>query len=100
MPYTLAYYKEAVQDVAQAKVWYYNQQKGLERRFAADVKNAIIRLKTNPHVHTVRYKNIRVAHPDVFPYSIHFYIEEGDKRIVIVGVVHNNRDFSFFNFRQ
>ena len=48
MPYSLAYYREAKKDISEAKLWYYNQQKGLEKRFAGDVKNAIIRLRANP----------------------------------------------------
>ena len=100
MLYNLAYYKEAKKDIARAKVWYYNQQKGLEKRFASDIKKAIKRLKLNPYVHAVRYKQNRIAHPDVFPYSIHFYIEEDNKRIVIIGVVHTSQDFDFLNYRH
>ncbi len=100
MPYSLAYYKEAKKDITEAKLWYFNQQKGLEKRFADDVKNAILRLSANPYVHSIRHKNTRIAHPDIFPYSIHFYIEEQAKRIVIIGIVHNNRSLDFLKNRK
>lgn len=100
MSYSLAYFKEAKNDINKAKLWYHNQQKGLEKRFAADIKKAIGRLKLNPYVHTIRYKKNRIAHPDVFPYSIHFYIDEDNGRIVIIGVVHNSRNFDFLKIRK
>ncbi|MCD6012081.1 MAG: plasmid stabilization system [Flavipsychrobacter sp.] len=100
MPYKLAYFKEARQDIRDAKEWYYDQLKGLEKRFSDDVKIAITRLKTNPYAHAVRYKKIRIAHPDIFPYSIHYYIDEELTRIVIIGIIHNSRDSGFLNRRK
>ena len=100
MPYRLTYFKEAKNDITEAKIWYHSQPKGLEKRFAEDIKKAVVRLKLNPYVHTIRYKKNRVAHPDVFPYSIHFYIDEANKRIVIIGVVHNSRNFDFLMQRK
>jgi hypothetical protein len=67
---------------------------------AEDVKKTIIRLKSTPYVHAIRRKNIRIAHPDVFPYSMHYYIDEALKRIVNIGIVHNSRDTEFLNIRK
>ncbi len=100
MSYRLTYYKEASNDIHDTKIWYHTQQKGLEKRFAEDIKKAITRLKHNPYIYAIRYKNNRVAHPDVFPYSIHFYIDETNRRIVIIGIVHNSRNFDFLNERK
>ncbi len=100
MSYRLAYFKEVANDINEAKIWYHNQQKGLEKRFAEDIRKAIVRLKTNPHVHAIRYRKNRIAHPDIFPYSIHFYINEELKRIVIIGVTHNSRNFDFLKQRK
>ena len=92
MPYKLVYFDEVKQDVKEAKDWYRLQVKGLEKRFAQDIKAAILRLKERPTVHAIRYKNIRIAHPDVFPYAIHFYIDEHSQTIVITAIVHNSRN--------
>jgi len=97
--YRLAYFDEARTDIADAKKWYYDQLAGLEKRFAEDVKIAIIRLKINPFVHAIRYKKVRVAHPDIFPYSIHYYIDEAQKRIVVIGITHVSRDDEFLRKR-
>jgi mRNA-degrading endonuclease RelE of RelBE toxin-antitoxin system len=92
MRYQIVYLDEVHIDIRDAKEWYKLQLAGLNKKFAEDIKAAIIRLKENPFAHTVRYKNIRIAHPDIFPYSIHFYIDEGLNTIVITAVVHTKRD--------
>ena len=92
MPYKIVYFDEVKNDVKEAKDWYRLQVKGLEKRFAQDIKAAIVRLKNRPTVHAIRYKNIRIAHPDVFPYAIHFYIDEPSQTIVITAIVHNSRN--------
>ncbi len=91
MPYTLSYFKDVKLDVKDAKVWYKKQQVGLENRFADSIKNALVRLQQNPFVFAVRYKNIRIAHPKVFPYSIHFFVDDDKQQIVIIAIVHNKR---------
>ena len=67
MVYKVLFFDEVRQDIKEAKNWYQSQLKGLEKRFAEDIKIAISRWKERPAVHTIRYKNIRIAHPDVFP---------------------------------
>lgn len=91
MPYKVVYFDEVKLDIKEAKEWYRLQVKGLEKRFAKDIKTAILRIKDRPSVHAIRYKNIRIAHPDVFPYAIHFYIDEPADQIVITAIVHNHR---------
>jgi hypothetical protein len=92
MPYKLVYFDEVKQDIQEAKEWYRLQVKGLEKRFAQDIKSAILRLKERPTVHAIRYKNVRIAHPDVFPYAIHFYVDEPSQTIIITAIVHNRRN--------
>jgi hypothetical protein len=99
MPYKIVYFDEVKLDIKEAKDWYRFQVKGLEKRFALDIKTAILRLKDRPEVHAIRYRNIRIAHPDVFPYSIHFYIDEPAQTIVITAIVHNSRDPLFSKAR-
>jgi plasmid stabilization system protein ParE len=91
MPYSLFYFSDVKQDVKEAKTWYKEQQDGLEKRFADSIKTAISKLQKNPFAYAVRYKNIRIAHPKIFPYGIHFYTDETKKQIVIIAIVHNKR---------
>ncbi len=91
MPYSLFYFDDAKSDITKAKEWYKEQMDGLEKRFAEAIKTAILKLQTNPFAYSIRYKNIRIAHPKTFPYCIHFYVNEEINQIVIIAIVHNKR---------
>jgi mRNA-degrading endonuclease RelE of RelBE toxin-antitoxin system len=99
MPYKIVYFDEVKLDIKEAKDWYRLQVKDLEKRFAQDIKAAILRLKDRPTVHAIRYKNVRIAHPDVFHYAIHFYIDEPSQTIIITAIVHNSRN-PLFSYKR
>lgn len=92
MSYSLSYFSDVSLDVKKAKIWYKNQQLGLEKRFARSIKICILTLQENPFIYAVRYKNIRIAHTKIFPYGIHFYIDDINKQIVVIAIVHNKRN--------
>jgi len=91
MDYQLFYLDEVIQDVRQAKEWYKEQQEGLETEFALAIERALLQLIQKPAAYSVRYKNIRIAHPKRFPYNIHFYIEQAESAVVIIAIVHSKR---------
>lgn len=99
MGWKLAYYDEVLLDVRDARKWYFDQQKGLEKRFAEDVKKCIARLQKNPLNYEVRYKQVRLAYCTVFPYAIHFYIDEPAKQLVVIAIVHQHRHPDFAKSR-
>jgi hypothetical protein len=92
MAWKLYYYDEVAVDVADAKKWYRKQQKYLDKRFAEDVKISLDRLQKNPLNYEIKYRNVRIAYCDIFPYAVHFYADELIKRIVIIAIVHQHRD--------
>ena len=92
MAWKLAYYDAVKPGVRDAKDWYYAQQKGLEKRFADDVKKCTSRLQKNPYHYEVKYKQVRTALCTIFPYAIHFYIDEAAQQLVIIAIVHQHRD--------
>ncbi len=100
MAFRLSYFKAVKDDIAEAKKWYRIQLPGLEKRFAKDLKNTVNRLVPNPYAHAIRYEKFRIIHTDIFPYSIHFFIDDTVNRIVIVGIVHDSRDSSFLKTRK
>lgn len=71
-PYKIIYTGTAKKDVKFAKAWYKKQLPGLQKRFANSILNAIERLQINPYAYAVRYKNVRIIHPAIFPFGIHF----------------------------
>jgi hypothetical protein len=79
-------HKEVRNDVLQAKEWYKTQQSGLEKRFSAAVKDTIETLISNPLLFAIKYKTVRTAYTAVFPYAVHYHVNEELKTITILGV--------------
>ena len=92
MAYKIFFFDEVKEDIKEAKRWYKKQSLGIEKRFAKDIKNCIISLTQNPYAHAVRYKQVRIAYPLIFPYAVRYYINETNAIIVITAVVHNSRN--------
>jgi len=92
MAWKLAYYDAVKLDVSNAKDWYRKRQKGLEKRFADDVKKCINRLQKNPYHYEIKYRQVRTALCAIFPYAIHFYVDEAAGQLVIIAIVHQHRD--------
>ena len=90
------YFDEVENDIAEAKRWYAEQQTGLDARFAAAVKETVTNILKMPSSYAVRYKNVRIAHTKVFPYNVHFYIDDEKIQVVIIGIIHNKRSSALF----
>lgn len=90
MIYNIINHKEVKIDVLQAKDWYKSQQKGLEKRFANEVKNTLNYLIKNPLLFQVKYKTVRTAYTEIFPYGVHYHINESTQTITILGIFHTS----------
>ena len=81
----------AVDEFRDARKWYASLLvKGLSNKFAHAVKTTIQEILNNPNAFAIRYKNVRIAHTNKFPYAIHFFIE--NDRIVNTAIIFNGRD--------
>jgi len=94
--YKVFYLDEVENDIAVAKQWYADRQEDLDVRFVAAVKETISSILKMPSAYAVRYRNVRIAHTKVFPYNVHFYIDETKLQVVIIGIVHNKRNDALF----
>jgi hypothetical protein len=92
MAYNIQFFDEVINDIQEAKIWYKEKREGLEIEFAWMIEDAIEQIIKMPTSYAIRYKIIRIAHPKVFPYNIHFYIDELNNMIVITAIVHNRRN--------
>jgi hypothetical protein len=90
--YAVFYLDEVKVDLSSAMQWYAQQQEGLDEHFVSAVKEAVSNIIKMPSAYASRYKNVRIAHTKIFPYNIHFYIDEAKKQIIITGIVHNKRN--------
>jgi len=94
--YKVLYLDEVENDIAIAKQWYAEQQKDLDIRFSATIKETLSNILKMPSAYAVRYRNIRIAHTKVFPYNVHFYIDEAQAQVVIIGIIHNKKNNALF----
>jgi plasmid stabilization system protein ParE len=92
MTLELHYYDEVIIDIREAKQWYRKQQRNLDKRFAEDIKITVKRLQKKPLNYEVKYRNVRIAYCDVFPYAVHFYINDSENKLIIIAIVHQHRD--------
>ena len=92
MTYSVQFFDEVINDIQEAKIWYKEKREGLEIEFSWAIEDTIVQIIKMPASYSIRYKSIRIAHPKVFPYNIHFYIDESNYVIVITAIVHNKRN--------
>ena len=94
--YQAKYFDEVADDIREAKEWYKQQQEGLEERFALAVRETILTVLKMPSAYSVRYRNIRIAHTKIFPFNVHFYIDEITDTVVFTGIIFNKKHNAIF----
>ena len=87
---TLFITDEAYLDILDAHVWYNTLAKGLGDEFEQHLEKELNRLLKNPKLFQNKYKNIRVAYLEKFPYGIHYLIDENILKVV--AVFHTSRN--------
>jgi plasmid stabilization system protein ParE len=82
----------AKEDIKEAALWYNKQQPGLGKRFTTEVREKVYFIRQNPKAANIRYNNVRTAVLNVFPFMVHYTIDEGNTTIIISAVLHTNRN--------
>jgi plasmid stabilization system protein ParE len=77
-------------DIRESALWYNKQQKGLGKRFTAQVREKVHFIRQNPNASFTRYGNTKTAIVDVFPFMIHFAVNEPNKLIIVSAVFHTS----------
>lgn len=62
------------------------------KRFTTEVQSKVHFMKQNPKASNVRYDDVRTAILNVFPYMIHFSLDEKNKSIIILAVLYTSRN--------
>lgn len=82
----------AKEDIREAALWYNKRQIGLGKIFTAEVREKVHFVRQNPKVSNIRYDGVRTAILNVFPFMVHYTIEERNKTIIVSAVLHTSRD--------
>lgn len=80
----------AKQDINEAAMWYNAKQKGLGTRFTQRIRNKVHSICRYPKATAIRYDSTRTSILDIFPYMIHYTINESQKTVIISAVFHTS----------
>jgi plasmid stabilization system protein ParE len=82
----------AKSDIKEAASWYNNKQEGLGKRFTAEIRKKVNHIKRNPFTAVIRYDDVRTFVLEIFPFMVHYIINEPEKSIIILGIFHTSRN--------
>jgi len=89
----------ARKDIEDAAVWYQQVREGLGRKFTSEVRQKVEFICKNPHAFAVRYKTIRTAVLESFPFLIHYLVDSRSKTILIIAILHTSRNPAMWDER-
>jgi plasmid stabilization system protein ParE len=81
---------EAEAELAEARLWYAQQQEGLDDALMQRVEEALLQIIETPYAYQVVYRELRRAVLHQFPFAI-FY-RPSDDEIRVFAVYHSSRD--------
>ncbi|WP_375577569.1 type II toxin-antitoxin system RelE/ParE family toxin [Marivirga tractuosa] len=90
MNYRLIVRPEAELDILESSQWYEDRQENLGIRFLDEIEEKLHLITQNPLHYQIRYKNIRLALIEHFPYAIHFLVDQ--KKVIILAVLGTRDD--------
>lgn len=74
----------AKEDIREAARWYNQQRPGLGNRFTREVRGIVKYIKQNPHACNIRYSQVRTALIKVFPFMLHYTVDEDSKTVIVL----------------
>jgi toxin ParE1/3/4 len=94
----LVFSKDSNYDLRDAVDFYDSKQSGLGDRFFSNLSEKIEKIKSNPLHYAIRYKEVRCAKIDNFPFMVHFIVSDDD--IIIIGIIHTSRNPQLWKERK
>jgi plasmid stabilization system protein ParE len=82
----------AKQDIKETARWYNERQSGLGKQFTQHVREKVRFIRQNPKAVAIRYDFIRTAVLDIFPYMVHFSVNDANQLVIISAVLSTHRN--------
>jgi hypothetical protein len=73
---------KATIQIREAALYYNSKSKGLGKRFHGEINICLTQLVVNPYFQ-IRYDEIRRLPVSVFPYMLHFDLNEGLQKVMV-----------------
>jgi len=89
----------AKEDIREAVLWYNERQKGLDKKFISEVREKVKFIRQYPKAANQRYDNIRTAVLKIFPFIIHYTVDDSNKTVIVSAVFHTSRNPDFWKER-
>ena len=80
----------AKQDIRLAAEWYEFKQKGLGKRFVKEVRSKVSYIRSKPNATAIRYGDTRCAVLGIFPFMVHFTVDNSLNLVVVSAVFHTS----------
>ncbi len=90
--YTITLRKRAAKEYLEAIGWYKERSLVAAENFVKEVNEAFIKIELQPADNKNIYKHFYEIKLRKYPYSIVYFIDEGDSRIVISTIFHYKRN--------
>lgn len=95
--YKVVFSAEALLDLNEARDWYNLQQKNLGEEFVQEITILIQNIVANPLLYAIKYDTIRTGICKVFPYAVHYELDENSYLISIISIFHFSRRPTWLN---
>jgi plasmid stabilization system protein ParE len=82
----------AKEDLWEGAKWYNKVRPGLGKELVARIRERLFELSTNPFTCQIKYSEVHTALIEQFPYMIHYYVDQQNKTIVVIAILHTSRD--------
>lgn len=82
----------ARKDIRDSALWYEQKQRGLGKRFTAQIRDKVYFILQKPESFCVKYDNVRTVGLPTFPFMIHYWVDESHKTVIISAVFHTSRN--------
>jgi plasmid stabilization system protein ParE len=100
MNHSLIFSEGAQQDIIESILWYNEQKENLGFEFYDHLTQKLSLLSSTLLHYSTRYKNVRAANLDKYPFLIYFTIDDRNSLILILGILHTSRDSKIISKRK
>jgi mRNA-degrading endonuclease RelE of RelBE toxin-antitoxin system len=92
MNYSIVILPSAKDDLRESGIWYNNVKMGLGKKMIEKIQKTLFVIKDNPFLYQIRYKDIRTATVKQFPFLIHYTVNQKNKTVVVLSILHTSRN--------
>lgn len=89
MAFHVTFSIEADRGLKKAECFYDAMDKKIE--FLADFEEHIEFLERNPNLFQIRYRNVRIAHSKIFPFSLHYNVI--DDVVTVLNIISQSQSY-------